>query len=169
MTFRRNPRQRCLQRQPGLRPGVTGCGRAGLRRLEPLQGRAVAQSSAVAEQARTRRVTRGTTRRPNVRMPRQAQARIELAQRKRPTIGGPLRLLCLRSADERWEVQPVELAGHRCARTSSPDHGPNQVVSASRNPAWVLSPTQATCPSGLTSTADRAVTSPTTGSSQMPA
>ena len=53
--------------------------------------------------------------------------------------------------------------------TSSPDHGPNQVVSASRNPASVPSPTQATCPSGLTSTADGAVTSPTTGSSQMPA
>ena len=36
----------------------------------------------------------------------------------------------------------------------SPDHRPNQVVSASRNPASVPSPTQATCPSGLTSTAD---------------
>jgi hypothetical protein len=53
--------------------------------------------------------------------------------------------------------------------SSSPDHGPNQVVSASRNPASVPSPTQATCPSGLISTADGAATSPSTGSSQVPA
>jgi hypothetical protein len=49
------------------------------------------------------------------------------------------------------------------------DHDPNQVVSASRNPSSVPSPTQATWPSGLTRTADGADTSPITGSSQVPA
>ena len=45
-------------------------------------------------------------------------------------------------------------------------HGdPNQVVSASRNPVSVPSPTQATWPSGRISTAVGAATSPSTGSS----
>src|SRR5438270_13591394 len=46
---------------------------------------------------------------------------------------------------------------------------PNHVVSASRSPASVPSPTQATCPSGRTKTAVGAPTSPSTGSSQAPA
>ena len=45
---------------------------------------------------------------------------------------------------------------------------PNQLVSASRNPASVPSPTPATCPSGRISTAVGAVTVPSTGSSQTP-
>ena len=47
-------------------------------------------------------------------------------------------------------------------------HLPNHVVSALDRPASVPCPTQATCPSGLTSTAEGAVTSPITGSSQTP-
>ncbi len=54
-------------------------------------------------------------------------------------------------------------------RTSSVDHGPNHVVSASRNPASVPSPTQATCPSGLISTAVGAGTEPSSGNSHGPA
>ncbi len=46
---------------------------------------------------------------------------------------------------------------------------PNQVVSASRNPVSVPSPTHATWPSGRMSTAVGAATTPTTGSSQGPA
>ena len=45
---------------------------------------------------------------------------------------------------------------------------PHQVVSASANPDAVPSPTQATWPSGRTSTAAGAVTAPITGSSQAP-
>ncbi len=47
--------------------------------------------------------------------------------------------------------------------------GPNQVVSASGSPRCVRSPTQATCPSGRINTAEGAGTSPSTGSSHMPA
>src|SRR5439155_13611452 len=48
-------------------------------------------------------------------------------------------------------------------------HGdPNQVVSASLNPVSVPSPTQATYPSGLISTAAGAATRPRAGSSQSP-
>ena len=43
--------------------------------------------------------------------------------------------------------------------------GPNQVVSASGSPGSVVSPTQATYPSGRTNTAVGAVTSPSAGSS----
>jgi hypothetical protein len=46
---------------------------------------------------------------------------------------------------------------------------PNQVVSASRNPVSLPSPTQAMYPSGLISTAAGAATWPRTGSSQSPA
>src|SRR5205814_7425434 len=52
---------------------------------------------------------------------------------------------------------------------SAVDGDPNQVVSASRNPVSVPSPTQAVCPSGLISTAAGAATWPRTGSSQSPA
>ncbi len=89
--------------------------------------------------------------------------------------GGGRPMWRLPPAERRCKTAPTSTfrarrAGRSSLRaTSSPDHGPNQVVSASRNPASVPSPTQATCPSGLTSTADGAVTSPTTGSSQMPA
>ena len=47
--------------------------------------------------------------------------------------------------------------------------GPNQVISAPRNPVSVPSPTQATYPSGLIGTAAGAATWPRTGSSRSPA
>jgi len=43
--------------------------------------------------------------------------------------------------------------------------GPNQVISASENPAYVLSPAHATWPSGRISTAEGGAISPNTGSS----
>ena len=58
----------------------------------------------------------------------------------------------------------------QAGRSIASRHGdPNQVVSASRNPVAVPSPTQAMYPSGLISTAAGAATRPRTGSSQLPA
>ncbi len=51
----------------------------------------------------------------------------------------------------------------------APVGGPNQVASASASPTWVRSPTQATYPSGLISTAAGAATWLRTGSSHVPA
>jgi len=74
------------------------------------------------------------------------------------------------------DVEPVVLAVYyktiwRSVRPSiASRHGePNQVVSASRNPVSVPSPTQAMYPSGLISTAAGAATWPRTGSSHVSA
>src|ERR1700674_5258060 len=65
-----------------------------------------------------------------------------------------------------YSIRRSVMAEHRIASR----HGdPNQVVSASRNPVSVPSPTQATYPSGRMSTAAGAATWPRTGSSQLPA
>jgi len=54
---------------------------------------------------------------------------------------------------------PVDHSAFGQADIASRHGDPNQVVSASRNPVSVPSPTQATCPSGLIRTAEGAVTS----------
>src|SRR5262249_18180318 len=58
--------------------------------------------------------------------------------------------------------------GEGGARRGSNGRGPHQVVSASRSPAWVCSPTQGACPSGRMSTGVGAGTAPSTGSSHWP-
>ena len=64
-------------------------------------------------------------------------------------------------------TSPHSSGGWRCLASR---HGaPNHVVSASGSPGSVPSPTQATYPSGLTSTAAGAATSPRAGSSHSPA
>src|SRR5947208_15398938 len=73
----------------------------------------------------------------------------------------------LRRTDERGPPAPPQPPEH--LEGESVAYVPNQVVSASRNPASVPSPTHATYPSGLISTASGAATWPRTGSSQSPA
>ncbi len=61
------------------------------------------------------------------------------------------------------------LGGRSLRELSYATSSPNHVVSASRRPASVPSPTHDACPSGRTNTAVGALTSPSTGSSHIPA
>ena len=74
------------------------------------------------------------------------------------------RMACLALSAARQAIR----VRRKCPARYAAGGGPNQVVSASRSPRWVRSPTQATYPSGRINTAVGAVIAPSTGSSHLP-